>query len=69
MMDTMNTSIPWGLIAPLIVLQLILAVVGLISLYKAEATRGPKWLWVIIILCGNILGSVAYFIIGRKDAS
>ncbi|MEC0372414.1 PLD nuclease N-terminal domain-containing protein [Paenibacillus chibensis] len=68
-MDTMNTSIPWGLIAPLIVLQLILAVVGLISLYKAEATRGPKWLWVIIILCGNILGSVAYFIIGRKDAS
>ncbi|WP_371860576.1 PLD nuclease N-terminal domain-containing protein [Paenibacillus chibensis] len=65
----MNTSIPWGLIAPLIVLQLILAVVGLISLYKAEATRGPKWLWVIIILCGNILGSVAYFIIGRKDAS
>ncbi|MED5016065.1 PLD nuclease N-terminal domain-containing protein [Paenibacillus chibensis] len=69
MMDTMNTSIPWGLIAPLIILQLILAVVGLISLYKAEATRGPKWLWVIIILCGNILGSVAYFIIGRKDAS
>ncbi|WP_412761509.1 PLD nuclease N-terminal domain-containing protein [Paenibacillus chibensis] len=65
----MNTSIPWGLIAPLIILQLILAVVGLISLYKAEATRGPKWLWVIIILCGNILGSVAYFIIGRKDAS
>jgi hypothetical protein len=57
------------LIAPLIGLQLILAVIGLISLYKAEATRGPKWLWVIIIVCGNILGSVAYFVIGRKDAS
>jgi len=69
MLDTMNSSIPWGLIAPLIVLQLILAVVGLISLYKTEETRGPKWLWVIIILCGNILGSVAYFVIGRKDAS
>lgn len=68
-MDAMNTGIPWSLIAPLIGLQLILAVVGLISLYKAEATRGPKWLWVIIIVCGNILGSVAYFVIGRKDAS
>ncbi|MBB3111028.1 hypothetical protein FHS18_003096 [Paenibacillus phyllosphaerae] len=68
-MDTMNSSIPWNLIMPLIVLQLILAVVGLLSLYKAEATRGPKWLWVIIILCGNIPGSVVYFVFGRKDAS
>lgn len=67
-MDT-NTSIPWNLIMPILVLQLILAVVGLVSLYKAEATRGPKWLWVIIILCGNIPGSVAYFVFGRKDAS
>ncbi|MWV46811.1 transcriptional regulator [Paenibacillus sp. HJL G12] len=65
----MSTDIPWNLIAPLIVIQLILAVVGLISLYKAASTRGPKWLWVIIILCGNLLGSVAYFVIGRKDAS
>ncbi|MBW7460815.1 PLD nuclease N-terminal domain-containing protein [Paenibacillus sepulcri] len=65
----MNSSIPWSLIMPLLILQLILAVVGLISLFKAEATRGPKWLWAIIILCGNVLGSVAYFVIGRKDAA
>ncbi|MGN7359952.1 PLDc N-terminal domain-containing protein [Paenibacillus sp. SAF-054] len=65
----MNTDIPWNLIAPLIVIQLILAVVGFISLYKTEATRGPKWIWAIIILCGNLLGSVAYFVIGRKDVS
>ncbi|MEC0241668.1 PLD nuclease N-terminal domain-containing protein [Paenibacillus dokdonensis] len=65
----MNTDILWNLIAPLIVIQLILAVVGLISLYKAESTWGPKWLWVIIILCGNLLGSVAYFVVGRKDVS
>ncbi|WP_136608345.1 PLD nuclease N-terminal domain-containing protein [Paenibacillus dokdonensis] len=65
----MNTDIPWNLLAPLIFIQLILSVVGLISLYKAESTRGPKWLWVIIILCGSLLGSVAYFVVGRKDVS
>jgi DMSO reductase anchor subunit len=62
-------GIKWGLIAPIIVLQLILAVIGLISLAKAESNsiRGPKWLWVIIILFGNILGSIIYFTIGRKE--
>ncbi|MCJ8013866.1 PLD nuclease N-terminal domain-containing protein [Paenibacillus sp. KQZ6P-2] len=65
----MNTDIPWDLIAPLIVIWLILAVVGLISLSRTESTRGPKWLWVVIIVCGNILGSVLYFVVGRKDVS
>lgn len=68
-MNMMNSNIPWNLIMPILVLQLILAVVGLVSLYKTEATRGPKLLWLIIILCGNIFGSVAYFVFGRKDAS
>nr|WP_280521422.1 PLD nuclease N-terminal domain-containing protein [Paenibacillus mangrovi] len=57
------------MIAPLIVIWLILAVVGLISLSRTESTRGPKWLWVVIIVCGNILGSVLYFVVGRKDVS
>lgn len=62
-------DINWGLIAPIVVLQLLLAVIGLISLAKAESqsVRGPKWLWVIIILFGNILGSIIYFTIGRKE--
>ncbi|WP_379131412.1 PLD nuclease N-terminal domain-containing protein [Paenibacillus sp. sgz500958] len=60
-------EINWGLIWPLLALQVLLAVIGLISLAKAEATRGPKWLWVLIILFGNILGSIIYFIVGRKN--
>ncbi|BFH60997.1 MULTISPECIES: PLD nuclease N-terminal domain-containing protein [Paenibacillus] len=65
----MHTEIPWNLIAPLLVIHLILAVVGLISLYKAESTRGPKWMWVIVILLGNLIGTVAYFVVGRKETS
>ncbi|MCE3203224.1 PLDc_N domain-containing protein [Paenibacillus sonchi] len=60
-------EIKWGLIWPLLALQVLLAVIGLVSLGKAEQTRGPKWLWVIILIFGNLLGSVAYFTVGRKD--
>jgi hypothetical protein len=60
-------GVKWGLIMPLIILQALLAIIGLISLAKADKVRGPKWLWIIVIIFGNILGSVAYFTIGRKD--
>ncbi len=60
-------EINWGLIMPLLILQALLAIIGLISLAKADRVRGPKWMWLIIIIFGNMLGSIAYFTIGRKD--
>ncbi|MEK3791243.1 PLD nuclease N-terminal domain-containing protein [Paenibacillus sp. FSL R7-0204] len=57
----------WGLIAPLLALQVVLAIIGLISLSKTEQVRGPKWMWVLFLICGNLLGSVAYFTLGRKE--
>jgi len=60
-------DINWALLWPLLALQVLLAVIGLFSLRKAESTRGPKWLWAFIIIFGNIVGSIAYFIFGRKD--
>lgn len=56
-----------GLIMPLLILQALLAIIGLISLAKDDRVRGPKWLWIIIIIFGNMLGSIAYFTIGRKE--
>ncbi len=65
----MDIDIQWGLIMPVIILQLILALIGLISLAKAspESVRGPKWVWVLVILFGNIIGSIAYFAVGRRE--
>jgi len=60
-------DVNWALIWPILALQVLLAIIGLISLRRAEATRGPKWLWVFILIFGNIFGSIAYFVIGRKD--
>lgn len=60
-------NIPWGLIAPLLVLQLVLAAVAIIDIVRIHETRGPKWVWVIVSLFVNTLGPIAYFIFGRKS--
>ncbi len=54
---------------PVVILQLILALIGLISLAKAapQSIRGPKWVWVLVILFGNIVGSITYFAVGRRE--
>lgn len=65
-MEGLN-SIPWGLIAPLLVLQLVLALVAIVDIVRAHETRGPKWLWIIVSLVVNTIGPILYFIIGRKN--
>ena len=63
----MDKTLLLQILVPIIILQLILMVTALVSLIKQEETRGPKWLWAIIILFVNLIGPVVYFIFGRKD--
>jgi len=58
----------WALIAPLIILQVILAIFALVSCIKQEETNGPKWIWVLIILFINLIGPILYFVAGRKNS-
>lgn len=60
-------GISWGLLAPVLIIQLILLIVSLVDLTRIEKTNGPKWLWVLIILFINIIGPILYFIIGRRN--
>lgn len=55
------------LIIPLFVIQLGLLIFALVDLMKREQTRGPKWMWVIIIVVVNMIGPILYFIIGRQE--
>lgn len=55
------------LVIPIAILQLVLMIVALVDLAKRERTRGPKWLWVIIIIVGELLGPILYFVIGREE--
>ncbi|QQZ09932.1 PLD nuclease N-terminal domain-containing protein [Heyndrickxia vini] len=61
-------DINWALIAPLIAIQVILLIVALIDLVRIHATNGPKWVWTIVIILGNIIGPIIYFIFGRKTS-
>jgi hypothetical protein len=61
-------KVPWAVIAPLIVVQFILMIVALVDLSKIHATNGPKILWVLLILFTSYIGSIAYFIVGRKQS-
>ena len=65
-MNELLYGIPWGAIAPILVLQLILMITALVSCIREEKTNGPKWLWILIILIINLIGPVLYFVVGRR---
>jgi hypothetical protein len=53
----------------LIVAQLALQVYALVDLARRDAVRsGPKWLWVLIIAFGNLIGAIAYLVVGRPTS-
>lgn len=54
-------------IIPLIILQLILMMVALVDLSRRERTRGPKWVWALVIILGELIGPIVYFIFGREE--
>lgn len=53
--------------APLVVLQLILVLIALLDLRRRKNIRGPKWIWVLLILFSGLVGPIAYLVIGRRD--
>jgi hypothetical protein len=55
------------LVIPIILIQLGLMVVALLDLVRREHTRGPKWMWAVIIILGELIGPLAYFLFGRSD--
>jgi magnesium-transporting ATPase (P-type) len=60
-------TINWGLIAPLILIQLILVLAAVIDLIKIKHTNGPKWVWLLVVLVINLIGPILYFIFGRRQ--
>ncbi len=55
-------------VIPLVLLQLILMIIALVDLSKREKVRWiPKWGWAIIIVLGELVGPILYFILGREE--
>jgi DMSO reductase anchor subunit len=64
-METLREYLP--LILPLLLIQLVLMIAALLDLRRREKTRGPKWLWALVILFGELLGPIVYFAVARVD--
>lgn len=55
------------LLIPILLLQLGLLIAAIIDLVRQPKVRGPKWVWVLVIVFVNIFGPIIYFLFGRKE--
>jgi hypothetical protein len=57
------------LLIPIVLLELGLMTFALIDLNKRASTRGSKWVWILLIVLLNLIGPIAYLLVGRwKEA-
>ncbi len=63
--DELTRYIPF--LIPVFILQVGLALVALIDLLRRERTRGPKWVWLLVILFVNLFGPIIYLLFGREE--
>jgi len=57
-----------AILAPIVVIHLILVVTALVACVRAEETRGPKWMWALIIMLVNLIGPILFFVFGRRSS-
>lgn len=69
----MNTSISntimsyLPLLIPVVLVELGLLIFALVDLLRRERTKGPKWLWAVLIIFVQIIGPVIYLLAGREE--
>ncbi len=63
--DSFSKYIPY--LIPVLLLQLGLMVYCLLDLSRREKTKGPRWLWAVIIVFGELIGPVLYLLMGRIE--
>jgi len=56
------------IVLPVILVGFILAMVALIDLYRNKKRRNNVFIWTLLIIFGNTLGPILYFVIGRKES-
>ncbi len=64
-MDAIRPYIPF--LIPIIIIQLSLMIFALVDLARRPTANGPRWMWAFVIIFINIIGPIAYFLIGRRE--
>jgi hypothetical protein len=57
------------IILPILVLQLILALVSLWDLTRPDrrVKGNNKWVWAVVVILGGVIGPLVYLFVGRED--
>ncbi len=56
------------LLVPVLIIELVLIIVALVSISKqTEFKIGNKLIWVIVVLCLQMVGPILYFCFGRNN--
>ncbi len=59
----------WPFLLPVIVIQVILAVIALVDLLRNRTYRfGNQFFWIIVVLFVQLIGPILYFTIGKRDS-
>lgn len=65
-MTQLSNLLPF--LIPIVVIELVLMITALIHIFRHHHYRfGNRLLWVILVLCFQLIGPVVYFILGRSD--
>jgi len=64
-MENISSLIPF--LIPIVLLQLGLMAFALADLIRRERTKGPKWVWALVIIFVNLIGPIVYLVIGREE--
>jgi hypothetical protein len=64
-MEELRQWIPF--LIPIFLIQVTLMVFALVDLVRRERTKGPKWMWALIVIFINIIGPVVYLFVGREE--
>lgn len=65
-METIKQYIPF--LIPIVLIELGLMIFALTDLIRRERTKGPKWMWAILIVLVQIVGPVVYLLAGREES-
>ncbi len=67
-MDSLQLIKQWiPLLVPVLILELALMAAALVDVIRREKTKGPKWVWIVVIIVFNLIGPLVYFIAGREE--
>jgi hypothetical protein len=55
------------LLVPVFLVEIALLVIALLDLLRRQKTRGPKWMWALVIFFVQMIGPIVYLLLGREE--